>query len=267
MPHNTLSSATPYSADRSLVGKLRRRLARMVCTKPAQLQDLSRPRLTISFDDAPVSSATTAAEILTRHGVQGTYFISAGLMGRSDHLGGYAGAAEIRALAAAGHEIACHTYSHLDCGQASGEDIARDIAQNQAALKEMGIAGSTTFAYPYGDVSPQAKMILNDRYLAARALHHGLITTGTDLNQTPAVGIEGAEGEAVALDWMRRAKATRNAWLVLYTHDVRDTPSDWGCTRQVLSHLMSRAIEMGFDIVTFAEGAQLAQGHMAAKAA
>src|SRR5690606_35034560 len=97
------------------------------------------------------------ADILERHGVRGTYFISAGLMGNESHLGHYAGAEPLRKLAQAGHEIACHTYSHLDCGRANGQTIHADIERNQAALKDLGLPASTTFAYPYGDVSPQAK--------------------------------------------------------------------------------------------------------------
>ncbi len=249
-------SDTPYSADRSLYGKLRRRVARMVTTKPAHL-DLMRPMLTLSFDDAPVSAAEAGAAILERHGVRGTYFISAGLGGRDSHLGRYTSLEDVARLAAAGHEIACHTFSHLDCGKARASDIAAELDANRGALNAIGVE-ATTFAYPYGDVSPWGKALINDRFLAGRALHHGLVTTGTDLNQAPGVGIEGQDGYRVARAWMDRAAAV-NGWVVLYTHDVRETPSDWGCTPLVLERLVTRALESGFDIVTFDEGARRAQ--------
>jgi len=259
MPENSPGDDTPYSADRSLYGKLRRRLARMVHTRPARLDALVRPLLTISFDDAPASAATTGAAILKRHGVRGTYFISAGLMDTESHLGRFAGPDEIRTLYAAGHEIACHTFSHFDCGRGSGTDIVRELDENRKALAALGLPPATTFAYPYGDVSPQAKAVLDPRFTASRALHHGLITVGSDLNQTPAVGIEGADGEQVALDWLARAQ-TEKAWLVLYTHDVRENPSSWGCTPEVLERLVVTARDMGFDCVTYAEGAARASG-------
>ncbi len=249
-----MTEPVPYSADRSLFGKLRRRVSKAVSRKPAQAR-LSRPLLTLSFDDTPVSSADIGAQILERHGVRGTYFISAGLMGSESHLGHYAEAPHLRALADAGHEIACHTFSHLDCGRASGTEIAADIDRNQTALAALGLPPSTTFAYPYGDVSPQAKRVLKDRYSAARALHHGLVTPGTDLNQTPAVGIEGEDGERIAADWVDRAKA-QTAWLILYTHDVREHPSTWGCTPEALERLLTKALGLDFDVVTFAEGAR-----------
>ena len=257
MPENT---STPYSADRSLYSKLRRRVARLMTTRPADLTRIVHPLLTISFDDAPTSAADQGASILKKHGVKGTYFISAGLTGHNSHLGAYTRVDEIKALASAGHEIACHTYSHLDCGKAHRADIVRDLNQNQESLKRMGLAGSRTFAYPYGDVSPAAKAIMDERYIASRALHHGLITTGTDLNQTPAVGIEGPCGEQIANEYMVRARAVPSSWLVLYTHDVREHPSQWGCTPQALDRLIGNAIRMGFEIVTFEAGARRVAG-------
>lgn len=257
----------PYSADRSLYGKLRRRLARLMTTKPARLNGLVQPLLTISFDDAPVSAAHEGAAILERHGVRGTYFISAGLSGQESHLGRYTEGADIQALAKSGHEIACHTLSHLDCGRASGPAITAELDRNREALLRLGVPAPRTFAYPYGDVSPAAKTALDNRFIASRALHHGLITTGTDLNQAPAVGIEGEDGEAVAHQWLDRATATPDSWLILYTHDVRETPSSWGCTPQVLERLVRDAVAKGFEIVTFEDGARRALDAGTARAA
>jgi peptidoglycan/xylan/chitin deacetylase (PgdA/CDA1 family) len=257
----------PYSADRSLYGKLRRRLARLVTTRPARLEALAHPLLTISFDDAPVSAAREGAAILEAFGARGTYFISAGLSGQESHLGRYTEADDIQALARAGHEIACHTLTHLDCGRAKGSRITAELDRNRDALTRLGVPAPRTFAYPYGDVSPAAKGVLNDRFIASRALHHGLITTGTDMNQAPAIGIEGPDGEQVARHWLDRAAATPDSWLVLYTHDVRETPSSWGCTPQVLERLVAAAVAKGFEIVTFEQGARRALTVGKAKAA
>lgn len=249
-----------YSADRSLYGKLRRRASKLVHRRPARLPHLARPLLTFSFDDAPQSAAVAGASIIERYGWRATFFISSGIMGEDSHFGHYTTADQIRALHARGHEIACHTFTHIDCGQASARAIEASLEHNQNRLVGLSLPRSETFAYPYGDVSPQAKALLSSRYLAARALHHGLIVTGTDLNQTPAVGIEGRGGEAAALDWMRRTKAHPQSWLVLYTHDVREDPSPWGCTPQTLKTLAEAAKTLDFEVVTYGEGARRATG-------
>jgi peptidoglycan/xylan/chitin deacetylase (PgdA/CDA1 family) len=243
-----------YAADSSLKGKLRRRYARLVERRPASGQ-LERPLVSFSFDDAPVSAAEIGAAILERHGVRGSFFISMGLAGREGPMGRNAGAVDIERLIAAGHEIGCHTHSHLDCGRASSVEIAGDVARNRAALTGLDAPKPSTFAYPYGDVSPRAKRVLAPQFRLLRALHHGLVRTGSDLNQAPAVGIEGPHGEQAAWRWLDQA-ITEKAWLILYTHDVSPEPSQWGCTPVALERLVEGAKSAGAEIVTVAEGCQ-----------
>ena len=241
-----------YSADRSLKGKLRRRWARLVHRRPVRMR-LDRPMVSFSFDDAPASAAEAGAALLEARGLTGTWFISMGLAGTEGPMGVNADAGQIRRLLARGHELACHTHSHLDCGQADPEAMTRDVQSNLAALNALGVPDPVSFAYPYGDVSPAAKRTLGGRYGLLRGLHHGLIADGSDLNQAPGVGIEGADGEAVATRWLDLALA-RKAWLILYTHDVGQTPSPFGCTPEALGGLIDRALAGGAEVVSVAEG-------------
>ena len=241
-----------HSADRSLKGKLRRRWARLTHRRPARMR-LERPMVSFSFDDAPASAAEAGAGLLQARGLTGTYFISMGLAGAAGPMGANADTKQLRRLLAKGHEIACHTHSHLDCGQASPEDMDRDVEANLEALKALGAPQPICFAYPYGDVSPAAKRTLKRRFALMRGLHHGLIADGTDLNQAPGVGIEGPDGEAVARSWLDRALAGRS-WLILYTHDVGHTPSPFGCAPDALERLIDRALSGGADVVSVGEG-------------
>jgi peptidoglycan/xylan/chitin deacetylase (PgdA/CDA1 family) len=243
-----------YSADRSLKGKLRRRLVRLAARRPARLS-LERPMVSVSFDDPPATAAHAGARALEDRGLRGTYYVSAGLAGRQGPMGRYATREETMALHAAGHEIACHTFSHLDCGAAPRNAVEADVARNHQALADWGAGEPANFAYPYGDVSHGAKAALGPRYRVLRALNHGLIEAGTDLNQAPAVGVEGADGERTARAWLERA-IRRRAWLILYSHDVSDQPTEWGCTPGALARLIDRALEAGCEVVTVAEGAR-----------
>jgi peptidoglycan/xylan/chitin deacetylase (PgdA/CDA1 family) len=242
-----------YSADHSLKGKLRRRLVRLQVQRPAA-RNPRRPLVSISFDDAPASAVAEGRAALESRGLKGSYFVAAGLAGEDGPMGRYATAGEMKDALAAGHEIACHTFSHLDCGQASGAEINADVAKNAAALAALGAPPAETFAYPYGDVNRAAKLMLGVRYRLLRALHHGLIEAGVDLNQAPAVGIEGADGEALGRRWIDRA-VDRCAWLILYTHDVAESPSPFGCTPAALNRLIDYALEAGAELVSVAEGA------------
>jgi hypothetical protein len=60
----------------------------------------------------------------------------------------------------------------------------------------------------------------------------------------------------LSLEVLRLAADARKAWLILYTHDVSDTPSQWGCSTAALERLVDGAVNAGFDVVTVAEGAR-----------
>ena len=245
-----------YEAARSLKGKLRRRIARIRARRAAKAP--AGPMISFAFDDVPVSAATLGAEILESRGLKGSYYVAAGMAGVDSPMGRFIDELDVKRLAEAGHEIGCHTYSHLDCGRAGVSLVLDDVERNRAALTALGAPAPITFAYPYGEVEERAKRALSERFALMRALHHGMVTEGSDLNQTPCVGIEGPNGEAAAWRWLNRAKG-RQAWLILYTHDVAETPSPWGCTPAALAGLADTAIAEGFEVVTLAEGARKLQ--------
>ncbi|MGH7021736.1 MAG: polysaccharide deacetylase family protein [Brevundimonas sp.] len=240
----------PYTPDLSLKGKLRRRFARLTHRRPARL-NLTRPTVSFTFDDIPASAAHAGAEALEALEARGTFYVCAGLFGQEGHMGRFADAAEIGDLIHRGHEVAGHTFGHLDCHRTANTDLIADLDANDAALRALG-AAPIHFAYPYGEVSPRAKALLAGRYSSLRGVHKALVHEGDDLNQLPGVGIEGPDGEALARQWIDRAVA-HNAWLILYTHDVRETHSPWGCTPNALSRLIAHAQRAGCDIRTVGE--------------
>ncbi|MHB8284893.1 MAG: polysaccharide deacetylase family protein [Caulobacteraceae bacterium] len=241
-----------YRPDMSLKGKLRRRFVRLQHRRPARGR-LTRTMVSFAFDDAPASALTVGGAILESFGKRGTYFISAGLSGTSGHMGPYGTQAQVMAAADAGHEIACHTYSHLDCAQASGEVVAQDIARNSATLMAWGAPEPTTFAYPFGDVAPAAKAAAGQRFALSRALHRGVINTGSDLNQAPAIGIEGEGGERLGLRWLQKAH-DQLGWVILFTHGVEADHTPFGATAAGFERLVGEAVARDYDIVTIAEG-------------
>lgn len=241
---------TPYAADPSLKGKLRRRWARLRHRRPARL-DLDRPVVSFTFDDVPASAVHLGAPVLEAHQARGSWYLCSGLFGRDGHMGRFADAGDAKRLVQAGHEIACHTRDHIDCHRAADDALLADVQANVAALRALG-GQARHFAFPYGEVGPRAKRLLGGRYGSLRGVHAGLVRDGDDRNQLPAVGIEGEDGLGRARDWIDRA-ADQSAWLILFTHDVRDAPSPWGCTPAALDALVRHARARGCDIRTVGE--------------
>jgi peptidoglycan/xylan/chitin deacetylase (PgdA/CDA1 family) len=237
-------------ADSSLKGKLRRREARLWRRRGLGSAP-ERPIVSFTFDDIPQSAALAGAEALETQGLRGTFYISASLLGREGPMGRYASREDIRRLALAGHEIGCHTFTHLECGPADPDRIRRDVEINAAALMELCGKAPETFAYPFGDVSREAKAELGSRFRLLRALHPGLTRRGADLNQAPSVSVAGPNGEAQAAAWIDRTVKGR-AWLILCLHDVSDRPSPWGCTPNALVRLIGHAAARGCEVLPVA---------------
>src|SRR5262245_14609388 len=115
------SQAPPVFADampapsRSIsartLGKGTRFLARHLRTKSLPARE-PRPLVTLTFDDVPLSACVTGAQVLERHGVRGTFYVSGGGCGMPSPGGLLASPEHLAAVAARGHEIGCHTYSH-----------------------------------------------------------------------------------------------------------------------------------------------------------
>ncbi|RZJ88309.1 MAG: polysaccharide deacetylase [Brevundimonas sp.] len=241
---------TPYAADRSLKGKLRRRLAKLTHRDPARLR-LDRPTVSFTFDDVPASAVHNAAPILEERGARGSWYVCAGLFGQDGHMGRFADAGEIGGLVERGHEVGCHTYKHIDCARAHEDDLIADVERNDDILRSLG-AEPTHFAFPYGELSSRAKAVLGDRYGSLRGVQSGIVRDGGDRNQLPSVGVQGPGGEAQGHAWLDRL-AQGGGWLILFTHDVRETPSPFGCTPEALARLADSALKRGFAIRTVAD--------------
>ncbi len=250
--------SAPYRPDLSLRGKLRRRAVRLRHRRPAA----RAPGLwlTLSFDDAPESALLAGLPIVEAAGARATVYVCAGLAGTTAHLGRYADADQVRAAAARGHEIGCHTFSHRDFGRASGAEAAEELGRNAHAFAEWGLPPAETFAYPYGDVAAGPKADVARRFALGRALHAGALRRGGDLAQAPATITDGPGGEAGALAALRVASARGGGWVTLFGHQVSDAPGEFATAPAALRRVLAAARELGFEPVTAAEGARRLRG-------
>src|SRR5271166_4623320 len=93
--------------------------------------------VSFTFDDFPKSALTVGAGILERYGARGTYYAAMGLAGSDGMLGPMFDHNDILAAHRAGHELACHTYSHLDCRGAAKSRIRNEIERNAAEFSAL----------------------------------------------------------------------------------------------------------------------------------
>src|ERR1700744_5889430 len=136
-------SPTPAAAPRpplenrsvraSLSTHLARKLGRFIPTRP---QPVKWPGgvATFTFDDFPRSALSVGGAILERHGVRGTYYTATDLAETENHLGPMFERDDTAAAHGAGHEIACHTFRHLDCGRTDTGTLLADVEVNAGAI-------------------------------------------------------------------------------------------------------------------------------------
>ncbi len=237
-----------YIPPRDLVSKIRRRATQWRAARPAHLK-FDTPILSICFDDFPVTAATEGARILESHGARGTYYAAAGMAEQEGPCGKNFSARDIVRLIGSGHEIGCHTFDHTDCARRDPFDTLRSLAKNRDALNEMGAGEpARTLAYPYGETSHALKKSLPPRYYSARGILPGINVGRVDLAQLRAFALFG-DGWRDTLQMAMKQAAKRKGWVIGFTHDVADAPSDWGTRAADLDALLKSAHELGFTIL------------------
>ena len=228
-------SEASYIPASGLSGKLQRLSARLFARRPLRI-DLDAPLVSFTFDDFPKSAATTGAALLEARGWAGTYFAAGGFCGGRTHHGEMFDDDDLKRLRTAGHEIACHTFSHDDAASTPAQSVLADVDRNATFLKSIAHdAPLETFAFPYGEATPLLKSELSVRFAALRGVRPGVNRGRADRALLKAVPLDGGlEGLHRALDAVRDA-VRAPGWLIFYGHDVQDLPTPWGCTPDFLA--------------------------------
>lgn len=228
---------------------LDRQAARTVRTRTMKMRN-RRPVASITFDDCPQTAVTTGAQLLEERGQRGTFFICGGLVGRDWENGRQFARADLVRLVERGHEIGCHTFGHQRCPTLRRHDLEQDIAANQAFIGEtLGDYTLTSFAYPYGAFGLAAKRLLQSRFAVCRGIEPGIEAGTVDLGLVKSNLIPHDTDNA---DWLKpliEETVIRNGWLTLFTHDVADHPTPFGCRPAALAAAIDALAAAGIEIL------------------
>ncbi len=210
--------------------------------------------VSFTFDDAPDSAAGEGASLLEAHGGRGTVYLAGSLIDQpGDHWQGLSNDAIVR-LHCGGHEIACHTFSHLRAVDLDQATMAREIEQNRNYFH--GLDPSIrleNFAYPYGLASVWRKPQLAKTFRSARGILPGVNRDVIDLQFLRASPLVDREIDTAGVDRYFEEATASGGWLIFYGHDVVDAPSPYGCSPALLRHALKAAQTRNMPIVTVAE--------------
>lgn len=225
----------------SLSTHFARKLGRFILTRP---QKVKWPGgvVSITFDDFPKSSLDTGGPILESYGVRGTYYTAIGLAETVGNLGRMFDRGDVDAAHRSGHEIACHTFHHLDCGRNKTDALLADVDVNAAAIE--GLTGGytpTNFAFPFGGISMSAKGALSRRFASCRGIGDGVNAGTADFANLRANRVRESVEEGETYRRLVDEARASDGWLIFYTHDVVDEPSPYGCTPDQLDQVVAYA--------------------------
>ncbi len=131
--------------------------------------DMSDKVVALTLDDGPTALAPDVLRILADADVAATFYLNGRDLAARPDLG--------RAIAAAGHEIGNHTYSHRRMVFVTPRTVAAEVERTDQEIRRTGYRGPITFRPPYGK-----KLWTLPKYLS----EHGRTTVTWDVEPDSA---------------------------------------------------------------------------------
>ena len=206
--------------------------------------------VSFTFDDAPASACEAGAQALERHGVRGTFYVAGGLTDQHEEGKPCHTLAHLRQLLQAGHELGCHSYSHVRCDLLNQRGLVQELDRNAQFLGDLGVdIRALNFAYPFGAFAFGAKRICSARFRSSRITGGGLHTGQADLNALKTHRLYDVAVDADSYETLLARAADQRGWLIINTHDIENPASRFGYTPERLEQAISAALAAGCKVL------------------
>jgi peptidoglycan/xylan/chitin deacetylase (PgdA/CDA1 family) len=250
-----MAAQTDWPALRARVDN---RLSRYFFKAPLRLRN-ERPMVSFTFDDFPESAASVGVPLLDQYNARATFYVTGDLVGKwSGHWQGVRPDVIVD-LHRRGHEIACHTFSHLRTTDLGAAELTAEIERNRRYLQ--GLDPSIrieNFAYPYGVGSVWRKAQLAKTFRSSRGIIPGVNSGVVDLQYLRSTPLIDRNIDCDGIDRVFDELIATNGWLIFYGHDVATEPSPFGCTPSLLRHALDVASRRNVAFMTVADALRAA---------
>lgn len=179
-----------------------------------QFKDGRQAAVSLTFDDGLADDYFLIAPQLNRLGMHGTFWICASNIGTDDNYSLRLTWDQCREMAAAGHEISNHSWSHPNLTKLTEEQIREEVKSNDDAIeRELG-ARPVTFCYPFNASNETVSAICSEGRVGTRTFQEAQGQANS--NSTP---------ESLA-NWLRKVIDNRE-WGVTMTHGIHSGWDQW----------------------------------------
>ncbi len=210
--------------------------------------------ISFTFDDGFESVYTDALPILDAAGIKSTQsIITTGTFGDPK----YMTAAQVKAMAANGHEIASHTRTHAPLATLPVSQAQDEIVGSKADLATLGIT-ATSLMYPLGSYDDTVRSLVKDAgYTGARSSDEGYITPSSDPYRLLSMDLNTHTTFETAKAWIDTAAAEK-WWVILTLHRQEKSGDDlYSNDPALLQRIVDYVKLKEVRAVTFGEGVSM----------
>ena len=144
----------------------------------------------LTFDDGYNDNYYQAYPLLREHGMRGTFFVVAGLVGKP----GYMTWEQLREMQLNGMEIESHSLDHIDLSQLPRPELQRQLVESRRLLEQNLLRPVRYLNYPSGRYSPLViSMARAAGYEAAVTVNYGLVQQRAAPYELSRVRVKGAD--------------------------------------------------------------------------
>jgi peptidoglycan/xylan/chitin deacetylase (PgdA/CDA1 family) len=193
---------------------------------------LPKRRIVITFDDGFADAVQYATPLLARHGFTATFFVVAGLVGKTSEWTRerrgiempLAGTQALRDVAAAGFTVGSHTITHRPLAELDESECRSELRESKRRLEEALQREVRDLAYPYGSTNARVRQAAADcGYQTACSTTEGLSSAADDPLMLRRVHIIGDDSLADFVCRLGTGQAIRNVvQRVRVTRNVSD---------------------------------------------
>ena len=181
-----------------------------------------RPLLSYAFDDGWLSAYNNSIARLNRAGQKGTFYINPS----SIDTPGFMTTANVAALNTQGHELASHSYEHIDLTRLANTEINHQLQHANDYFRQVFGMQSVNFATPLGNDDAQLQFYARKYYTSMRGTQDGINTKQSfDPYNIQVLYV----GKDLSLSRLKETIAQTQAahgWLILVYHRIDEATAD-----------------------------------------
>jgi peptidoglycan/xylan/chitin deacetylase (PgdA/CDA1 family) len=205
--------------------------------------------VSFTFDDGRTSQYLNAVPLLDAASMKGTFFIISDALTWGPS---YLTAGQVRALAAAGHEIGNHTQTHADLSELSVSQVRAEFQKSQAKISSVAGRTPLSCAYPYGATDPTVESVAAEFFRGCRSTDGGMNKRTTDRYRLRTYYVHTSTTAAQIRAAVERATADK-AWLILCYHGVGKVSSSDDVSRDTFATHVQAVKASGVKVRTVAQ--------------